>query len=285
MGAPTPRNRPTARGAIAHSRAAAAGALALGAALWLAVAGCGGSGRPVIERAAYSVRTAHREASEGRDSAWVRLEYPDFLGARSGEALDSLRAVVREIVFAAPPGAAEPAANPEALMDRFVAGWNADRRKRPSRVFWELDRRVEVLSETLGVVSLAAHEYRSRGDGSPSLTIRYHLVDADRGHRLRFSDLLREAARDSLSAAVEPYFRTVRDLAPDSSLAAAGFFFPGGRFRVNDNLAFSDRGVVWHFDPGEIVPFGWGPTDFAVPYGVVRPFARAGGPLARAGRR
>ena len=65
----------------------------------------------------------------------------------------------------------------------------------------------------------------------------------------------------------------------DSSLASAGFTFPDGRFHVNENVAITPGGVRWHFDPYEIAPYVSGPTDFVVPFDLVRPFAKKDGPL------
>ena len=43
-------------------------------------------------------------------------------------------------------------------------------------------------------------------------------------------------------------------------------------------------GVRWHFDPYEIAPYAWGPTDFTAPFELLRPFGKNDGPLAGRGR-
>jgi hypothetical protein len=245
----------------------------------LALAACDRQRQPVIPRAAYTERTTHREAVEGRDTTRARLTYPDFVGARTPEALDSLRALVNALLVA-PAGGREAASSPIGLMDGFIAEWNAERKATRSRAYWRLERHVEVLAETLGVVSLAASELLYRGGAHPMSTVRLVNVDANTGHTLRFADLFREELRDSLGAALEPLFREARGIAADSSLKGMGFTFEDGRFRAGDNVAVTAGGVRWHFDPYEIAPYAWGPTDFVAPFDLVRPFANAGGPLA-----
>lgn len=246
----------------------------------LALAACDRQRQPVIPRAAYTERTTHREAVEGRDTTRARLTYPDFVGARTPEALDSLRATVQALLLAPAGNRTAPATGMAALMDGFIADWSEERKATRSRAYWRLDRHVEVLAETLGVVSLAATEIVYTGGAHPMTTVRHVNVDANTGHTLRFADLFREELRDSLGAAMEPLFREARGIAADSSLTNMGFTFEDGRFHVNENAGVTTAGVRWHFDPYEIAPYAWGPTDFVAPFDLVRPFAKAGGPLA-----
>jgi len=246
------------------------------------LAGCAHKAEPVIPRAAFVMRESHREAVEGRDTTLARLEYPEFVGARTPAALDSLRAAVHALVTAPVAGRRRGAASVPGLLDGFIAEWNAERESRGRHdVYWRLERRVDVLGETLGVVSFAASEFANTGGAHPVTTRRFLMVGDDDGRTVRFADLFRASARESLSTAVEPFFRAARGLARDTSLDSAGFTFPAHRFAVNDDVALAPDGVHWHFDAAEVAPHAWGPTDFVVPFAVVRPFARPSGPLGR----
>ena len=244
-----------------------------------ALAGCAKKAGPVIPRAAFLVRETHRQAVEGRDTTIARLVYPDFVGARTGPALDSLRATVHALLVAPAAYRKKPASSPAGLMDGFVADWDAARKARRRKMYWRLDRRVEVVGETLGVVSLACSQFEYAGGAHPMTTLHYLMLGEDDGRRVRFADVFRGSVRESLGTAVEPFFRKARGLAADSSLAAAGFTFPGGRFVLNDDFAIAPDGVRWHFEPYEIAAYVFGPTDFVVPFDVARPFANPAGPL------
>src|SRR4029079_19704580 len=189
-----------------------------------------------IPRAAFVMREAERHAIEGRDTTIARLVYPEFVGARTPEALDSLRAAVHTQLVAPVEGGHRPASSLENLMDGFIAAWSADRESSGRHdMYWRLDRRGEVLGETLGVVSLATTQFASTGGAHPSPTGRLMNVGADDGRTLSFAAIFVDSLRDSLSAVLDPAFRAARGLPSDSSLVAAGFSFPDGRFRVNDN--------------------------------------------------
>jgi len=258
--------------------------IAIALALLVAAAGCDRQRQPVIPRAAWTERTEHRQAVEGADTTLVRITWPDFVGARRPESLDSLRAAVNALLVAPLEGHGRPAASPQAFMDGFIARWNTERQAVRHRAFWRLDRRTEVLAETLGVVSLVARDDFERGRDYSSLTVQLLNLDADRGVALGFSDLFREDLRDSLSAAIEPYFREARGIAPDSSLQAAGFTFEGDRFRVGDEFALTREGVWFHVEADATAHDALAATDFVVPFDRVMPFARPDGPFGR-GRR
>jgi len=273
----------TDRAPRSHRAARACVALIAGIAI-VALSGCGPQRRPVIPRAAYTERTDHREAIEGSDTTRARLTWPDFVGARRPESLDSLRATVDRLLLAPAGIRREPAGSAAALMDGFIADWNETRKATRSSAWWRFDRRVEVLAETLGVVSLAVTETAYTGGAHSMTSVRFVYVDADLGNTLGFADLFREELRDSLSAVLEPLFREARGIAPDSSLKAAGFLFEDDRFHVNENVAITRDGLRWRFDPYEIAPYSTGATEMVVSFATARPFAKPGGPLERHGR-
>ncbi len=236
----------------------------------------------MIPRAAAIERYAHREAIEGADTTLARLWWPEYVGARTAAALESLQAAANALALAPAGGRTAPARSVSGLLEGFIVSWNSHRKTSRRHVYWRLDRRVEEVGDTFGVVSLASTEFSYSGGAHPLTTVRFRNVGADDGRTVAFADLFRAGARDSLSAAVEPIFRDSRGLAPDSSLKAAGFWFADDRFHLNDNLALTAEGVRWHFDPYEIAPYAWGATDLVVPFETVRPFARPDGPLGRA---
>jgi hypothetical protein len=245
-----------------------------------ALTGCQPKRKPVIPRAVSVERSDFRQAVEGRDSTVARLAWPEFVGARTPEALDSLRATVRRMLLAPLDGGREAGSTP-ALLDGFIARWNAARQRTHTREFWRYQRRIVVLGETLGVVSLARADEAQVGGGRRVSRLSFANVGADDGRTLGFDQVFRAGARESLSAAIEPLFRAARGVPADTSLDSLGFRFAGGHFLVNDNFAVAPDGVRWHFDPGEVAPIEAGPTELLASHDAMRPFARDDGPLGR----
>ncbi len=179
----------------------ATGRRLLALAVAAALSGCAPQRQPVIPRAAFVMREAERHAIEGRDTTRARVAYPEFVGARTPEALDSLRATVHALLLAPAPGRAKPAGSVAALLDGFVAAWSAEREARRLNEYWRFDRRVEVRGETLGTVALVATDRADLGSGGVSRSARVVLLGADDGRRRAF-ELLPGASADSLDAVV-----------------------------------------------------------------------------------
>jgi len=63
-------------------------------------------------------------------------------------------------------------------------------------------------------------------------------------------------------------------MTPDSSFAAAGFWFKEG-FELTPNWGFTRDGMLFHYNSYEVAPYSMGPTDALVPWselsGIVRP--------------
>lgn len=216
------------------------------------------------------------------DTSYVELDWPRFTGGAPGVA-DSLAASIRAFVLAS-WGEGGEFAHPDSLTRVFFADHARLAQETGFASTWFLDRNIEVVGDTLGTISLALSEASYLGGAHPNSFSRLQIRDRRDGRRLSFADLFREAARDSLSAVCEPYFRTARGLTYDAALDTVGFWFEGGRFRVNDNVAITAVGLRFRFDPYEVAPHSLGPTEFVVPYAAVRTFARAEGPLTRVGR-
>ncbi len=258
------------------------GRRAVAAAALAALAACAHPGRlaaPIVQHA--TVQVSHEAVIEG-DTSRVTLAWPRFEGGAPGVA-DSLTRAVEAFVLGGWAGSG-PFAGDDSLAATFFGEQRRIRQATGLALPWHLDRRAEVAGDTLGTLSLALLESSHLGGAHGSATVRLCVFDRRDGRRLGFGDLFRPAARESLSAVCEPYFRTARGFTHDTALDTAGFAFASGRFTVNDNLALTDGGVRFRFDPYEIAPHALGPTDFTVPYAALASFARAGGPLRRQGR-
>lgn len=164
------------------------------------LAGCAPQRQPVIPHAAFVMREAERHAIEGRDTTRARVVYPEFVGARTPEALDSLRATVHALLVAPVPGRRAPAGSIATLLDGFVAYWNAEREARRLHEYWRFDRRVEVAGETLGTVALVAVDRADLGAASTP-TGQVVLLGADDGRRVA-EETLADVSVDSIAAVV-----------------------------------------------------------------------------------
>jgi hypothetical protein len=220
---------------------------------------------------------------DGRDTlAKVHLEWMDFHGG-TGATADSLDADVLGFVLAATAPGGAPWPSTQALVADYRSRGRALAGAADPPAGLVLTRLVRVVGDTLGTMSLRLDEYRADPGAHPARVVHHVLRDVRDGRRLGFSDLFRASARESLSAVVRPYFLTARGLTAEDRLDSAGFWFPGGVFRVPDDFALTPAGIHWRFDPLEAGPAALGATDWVVPYAAIRTFAHPAGPLATRG--
>lgn len=255
--------------------------------LGVALAGCGGREAPrPPEPARLRYVAEHGQKTYGNctgrdDCTRIKLRWPIFTTAPGSQAVDSLNQFVR-VTLLRPYDGGAILPSEDSVMVGFIDAYLAFARSVPGGPTgaWQFERRIEVMGDTLGVASLAVTEEGFLGGAHPNSTTRFASFDQTSGRRLRRWDLFREGARDSLDAAGERAFRRVRKLAHDADLGAAGFWFEGGRFRLNDNIAVTATGLLCFFNSYEVAPYALGATSISMPWAEVMPLARPDGPLA-----
>ena len=228
-------------------------------------ASCSRPAAPAPSGLAYAVRESTRTFGDcGPDTltcARITLHWPEITAAATPVAAESLNAFVRGWLLR-PYSEGPPAASAAQVMDQFLDAYRSFLQEFPEgSPPWEFERWVDVMGDTLGVVSLAARETGFTGGAHGNADIQYRNIDARTGRGLRVADLLAPGARAALDSLAEREFRKVRELSPDQSLTEAGFWFEGGRFALNENCAVTAAGLRFFFNDYEITSHAEGPTE------------------------
>jgi len=245
--------------------------------------GCGSKGASKsadLPRAEYTMVSAGREEGDpnGGDPARVSLRWPEFTRTAGGAAKDSMAAWIQARVLAAAVQDQAPG-DTTAIIAQFLDVYRTFKSQYPAATGgWYLERTVDVLTDTLGVVTLDMRE-NSFGGGAHPNTARWLASFDPTGHQLRAADVLVEGNHESLDPIAQVYFRMARGLGPDDSLDQAGFQFPGP-FRVNDNVGVTPAGLLFYFNDYEVGPHSTGPTEFTVPWAALKGMVRPDSPWA-----
>ena len=261
-------------------RASLAGTLMLGT---LSLIGCGPNGASrsaELPRAEYTMVSAGREEGEpnGEDPARVSLRWPEFTKTAGAAAKDSMAAWIQARVLGAAVQDQAPG-DTTAIIAQFLDVYRTFKSQYPAASGgWYLERSVDVLTDTLGVVTLDMRE-NSFGGGAHPNTARWLASFDPTGHQLSAADVLIEGKRESLDTIAQVYFRMARDLGPDDRLDQAGFQFPGP-FRLNDNVGVTPAGLLFYFNDYEVGPHSIGPTEFTVPWAALKGLVRPDSPWA-----
>ena len=215
----------------------------------------------------------------------IRLRWPEVVEAPTEASRESITAFAQAVLLTPQEGGA-PLSDVDTVMARFIDAYRAFARAVPNAAStpWRFDRTIEPLGDTLGVVCLAVTETRALGGAHPNSQTRFTNFALQSGRVVRRGDLLRPDSVGPLDALGERAFRRVRKMSPQQDLKAAGFWFPGDHFHLNDNVGVTPTGLVFFFNDYEVGPHSLGATSLALPWHEVAPFVRPDGPLGSAAR-
>ncbi len=196
---------------------------------------------------------------------------------------DSVAAFLDTTVFAAVDERDEGggAAMADTLMQRFLDEYRDFSEEFPdSPASWTIQRRATPVWNDGRLFSIEFSEESYTGGAHPNALVRLMTLNAHDGHRVSLDELFVPGYGARLTALGERAFRKAHDLAATDDLVAAGFWFEGGAFQLNDNWAVTGEGLRFHYNAYEVAPYAMGPTDILLGRKALAPLIRPGGPLA-----
>ncbi len=223
------------------------------------------------------------DCSDPETCARVSLEYPEITAAPSEAALEALNDSIAARLLAPVLGEGPAAPTPAALARGFLDEAASAARELPAGAFlgvWSLERKIAVIHQDARAFSIEASQLWFTGGAHSNSFNILASFDPGTGRRLQLADLLVPGFEPRLREAAERRFREVREIPEGQTLTEAGFWFEDDVFTLNGNFAVADSGLAFHFDPYEVAPYAWGPTDFVVSREQLGDLVRPDGPLA-----
>jgi len=77
----------------------------------------------------------------------------------------------------------------------------------------------------------------------------------------------------------EAEFRKAQKLKPEDDLEAHGYWFDKGQFRLSEQFAFTECGLLLHYNPYEVAAYAVGPLDIFIPFSQLKTISNATAPL------
>lgn len=146
---------------------------------------------------------------------------------------------------------------------------------------WELNNTISIIYNDNSVVSLQSEFYHFTGGAHGNSGVYFTNFNSEDGGKLALSDLLIPDYRRELNLTAEKIFRNQNNILPDEDLEAAGYWFEGNKFSLNDNFAIKNDGLVFYFNSYEIAPYAMGPTEILIPYKEMKNLVKKDGLLYR----
>lgn len=249
----------------------------------LVICGCADAGRPAsppLDRLECEVVTREQTIDgcvAGTDEcAYVRPEYPVFVGAPEGYAVTAVADAVLSLLDPE-QHLGESARDVEALMGALLDG-HRDYEPQPTDGGqpWFLERQVSVVHNTPEIVSLRL-VWRAFAGGAHGMTeTAFRSLDPRSGAGIGLTDVLVDGFEETLLPLVEARFREVHALEEGAALADAGFVFDDDTFALPENVRIDGVGLTFYCNLYEVAPYAFGPTEIALTYDELGGLLREG---------
>ncbi len=203
------------------------------------------------------------------DTAIAAIKYPVF---NSADALnDSVKAFTNANI-----NPDEPVLNnPQQTVNRFINNFKNDRKKFPEVIPYELKIDINVSNQTNEFVSLKS-TYLTYVGGAHHSYGTFFKNYSRKASLIQLNDLVK--SETELEQIGESIFRKLENLPEKSDFK--GYFFAGGKFKLNNNFTITKDGLLFIYNPYEIKPFSEGQTQLLIPNSALKPILKPGNLLS-----
>lgn len=134
---------------------------------------------------------------------------------------------------------------------------------------WFIEKDIRVIHRTERILTFYKRSDSFFGGPHPLPLVYFASLDLNTGKVLRLRDLILSGAIPRLTDFAERQFREMKGVGSKESLEER-FLFPGGRFRLSDNMAVTEKGLLFYYNVYEIEGYAAGPTELLIPYTELR---------------
>lgn len=190
------------------------------------------------------------------------------------EAVEGGSPQVRTRINAAVAAALQPVEAPrgfEAEAEQWITDWQRFHAEFPdSSITYFARRTAEVTFSSEALVTIEVRRDEFRGAAEPESTREFLNLSPSTGLEVQLASLLEPAGMEDLRRLAEWHFRRQRQIPADSRLSEAGFAFENDAFSLPRHWGFSARGLLLHYNAGEVAPPKLGPTTILAPWNELR---------------
>ncbi|GIU79046.1 MAG: hypothetical protein KatS3mg005_2284 [Bryobacteraceae bacterium] len=194
------------------------------------------------------------------------VAWPEAAGGAPAETLARINAA---ILAALQPLEAPRGFDAEA--DEWIRDYQRFHAEFPDSGVTYFARRVaEVVFSSPGLITIEIRTDEFHGGPEPESRRAFLNLSPSTGKPVELDELLEPGGRNDLLRLAEWRFRSERHIPQDSALADAGFTFEQNVFALPRHWGFTSRGLLLHYNAGEVAPASIGPTTLLAPWNELR---------------
>lgn len=232
----------------------------------------------VPDTLAYSFTTIEKsipcKGVEGKVCLDIFIEKMKLEGGTSDEALANIEKTLLKAISES-DNAEGTTKTPEDIADGLENEYTRISEEMPDyNLPWQYKSDFEVYLNQNGLFATRLINYSFTGGAHPTSFLYYYTFDKDNGKLLTLKDLFEPKRYNQLLRMAEAELRDSRGIDSTQTLEDAGFWFEEGRFALNDNYKYTDKGLEIVFNPYEVAPFSEGEIVLMFPYSSIEPMIR-----------
>lgn len=190
------------------------------------------------------------------------------------EAVDGASAEARARINAAVLAALQPLEAPrgfEAEAEEWIRDYQRFHAEFPdSGITYFARRTAEVIFSTPALITVEVRTDEFHGGPEPQSARAFLNLSPSSGLPVELPSLLEPQGMKDLTRLAEWRFRQERHIPQDSSLSQAGFTFEQDVFSLPRQWGFSARGLLLHYNAGDVAPASSGSVTLLAPWNELR---------------
>lgn len=210
----------------------------------------------------YTYQSISRQSATCQDEgspvcAEVGLRYPALADSGSEAASQIQQEIMREITRAFMEE--EQFSTAEAVAEGFLSTYRIILEQNEGYAEpWKLERNARVYVNNDTLFGIHYTEYLYTGGPRPNRVLQYMNFNPHTGERLKVGQLAGQSKLSRWRKQAEDIFRDQQQLAPDTDLEEAGYWFSDNEFYLPDNFRLTPDSVIFYFNPYEVAPHAKG---------------------------
>lgn len=134
---------------------------------------------------------------------------------------------------------------------------------------WEVTINSEVVFQSLYVITIAVDSYTYTGGAHGNSVISFLNFDPLTGNLFTQEDLFNNSSE--FSELVKQHFKIEME---SKGINDSENFYLGEDFKLPENIGFNEEGIIFLYNPYEMMSFAEGITEFTVPYNEISQYLK-----------
>lgn len=227
----------------------------------------------LFETKNFDIADKSKQSDPALQSHYI-LSYPEIKEDIPSEALENINAYIAGFILDSETPIKEfPNINKQA--EKLFHEYEETYKEFPRSSAWIVDKKIEIVSKTGPLLTLAFSESSYKGGAHPNSNTFYKIFDLNNGKLVNIYEIIDSTQVEKLNAVrLETLNHQKNSLMPEGDWKDYMFreaFEPKGTFNTNTNVKVSKDTLEFYYNSYDIAAYAFGPTALKIPVKELKP--------------